>query len=75
MRDVVQVEMLERKKAGNCPLCTGTQVLTRRVTYYRAYSYSVCQTCGTALSRHLRWVKEARSRYLQNRVLRAVDGE
>lgn len=75
MRDIVQVAMLHRPVAGNCPLCGLTQVLTRRVIYYREFAYSVCQTCGRAMERHVRWLADARRRYLQNRSERAEAGE
>jgi transposase-like protein len=75
VRDVVQVEMAERSRAGSCPLCGLDEVLSRKVIYYRTFRYDVCQTCGRGLARHVRWLAEARRRYLQNRILRAVDGE
>lgn len=75
MRDVVQVAMLERPKAGVCPICGMSQVLTRRVIYYRAFSYLVCQVCGRGMERHIRWLAEARRRHLQNRSTSANAGE
>lgn len=75
MRDIVQVVALQRPVAGVCPVCGMSQVLTRRVIYYREFAYSVCQVCGRGLDRHVRWLAEARRRYLQNRIVRAQDGE
>jgi transcription elongation factor Elf1 len=75
MRDIVTFAQLDRPVAGICPVCGMSQVLSRRVVYYRRFAYSVCQVCGRGLERHIRWLAEARRRYLQNRILRAQEGE
>lgn len=75
MRDVVQVVKLERAKPGQCPLCGLDGVLTDQVIYYREWTYLVCRVCGRGVGRHVRWLAEARLRWLRNRTTAANDGE
>lgn len=63
------VKVLERPRAGRCPLCGMEQALVKEVVYYKTWHVSVCRICGLVVQRHTNWLREARTRYLQNRAV------